>query len=619
MSRSSSLLRIGAAIVLSLLSLVTFRGVLRADFVPFDDDIEILGNAHIQQGINSQSLRWMFTDTRQTERYTPLSWLTWTILYTIWGANPLAFHMMAWLIHALNTVLVFFVLEVILGRAMARAPPREVLVAAAMGAALWSVHPLRVEVVGWITQVRFAEATTFALLATFFYVKAIERFPTSPIRTGAFWCSVAAYGISLLFYPIGIGLVVVFWLLDGQLFQRYGHAPAAWRRALHLVLEKIPFFIPAFFVAAMTIFGRVAASGDFDAPVALAQFGWAHRVMQAVYIYIHYIWKPLAVGHITPIYTTLVSFDPWTPAFVLSFAAVLGLTVTALLLWRRLAAFAVIWFSYLALILPFGGYMEHPHYPSDRYSYLAGVLWIGGAMAVGLAWWPKWRSVLRPWALGGAMAGLLALALLANTYTQNWENGEYLFKYVISDLGTDPYVVDLHVRLSWYYLTNGRFAECGQQIDRALTMQPHHAQALHVKGMLLLKLAERGQAAQRPAGEWRPMYLQAAHVLEQEFQQTAAFNTLLTIGYSYTMAREWDRALTALTNAVRMNPQHVDAHLLLGTALAQAGHRDQAAEQLEIAIQLAPSLAPRREALRAAWAALEGTATTLPGSSQTTH
>src|SRR5205823_3655595 len=100
--------------------------------------------------------------------------------------------------------------------------------------------------------------------------------------------------------------------------------------------------------------------------------------MQAFYIWAHYVWRPLVPGDLAPVYTTLVEFRPMTLPFVASALLVVG--VTTVLIWKRREwpVALTLWVAHLVLLAPLIGVTEHPHYPSDRYSYLQGVLWAIG-------------------------------------------------------------------------------------------------------------------------------------------------------------------------------------------------------------------------------------------------
>ena len=72
------------AVVLALIVINVFSPVLRADFVMWDDDINIYKNPHLG-GLDSARLVWMFTDFSYSRVYNPVAWLTWSAVYECFG------------------------------------------------------------------------------------------------------------------------------------------------------------------------------------------------------------------------------------------------------------------------------------------------------------------------------------------------------------------------------------------------------------------------------------------------------------------------------------------------------------------------------------------------------
>src|ERR1051325_11497057 len=100
-------------IILMVATAMVYWRTLSADFVAWDDDINVYQNPHIQ-GIDGQRIAWMFTNTQTALRYKPLSWLAWAAIYAHGGLNPFGFHTANVVLHCLNTSLVFLMLSVLL-------------------------------------------------------------------------------------------------------------------------------------------------------------------------------------------------------------------------------------------------------------------------------------------------------------------------------------------------------------------------------------------------------------------------------------------------------------------------------------------------------------------------
>ena len=129
------------AVVLVLSTLVTYRQVDRLPFISIDDGQYVLQNSHINQRPNRYAVKWAFT-TFYASNWHPLTWLSHAFDCRVFGLDPARHHESNLALHAMNALLLFWVLW----RATARVG-RSFLVAA-----LFALHPINVESVAWIAE-----------------------------------------------------------------------------------------------------------------------------------------------------------------------------------------------------------------------------------------------------------------------------------------------------------------------------------------------------------------------------------------------------------------------------------------------------------------------------------
>ena len=479
--RMFTLSNLSLGIVMLVTAAVYWR-VLAADFVYWDDDVEIYANPHLK-GISPETLRWMFFGTGYVVRYQPLTWLTWSILYEFFQFRPIGYHLASWLFHCVDAGLVFWLIRKLLlivhpptEQARRRCPP---VVCSVLGALLWALHPLRVEAVAWVSAFLHLQALFFLLISTLCYLEACSPAATEKRRRLCYWSSVTTFGASLLSYPISLGFVIVPALLDIFVLNRLTPGRNAWRdpATRRIGLEKLPFLGVAFLVLGITLVLRFNTSKQWAHPATLTDFGAVHRLMQAFYIWAYYAWRPLLPFNLSPVYTTLVSFDPFSTPFLASAGWVSA--VTLWLVWKRRQwpTLLASWICYLVLLVPVLGLTEHPHYPSDRYSLVVGILWSLLA-AGGLAKWThppaqRWAAIL-------AVSLVTALcAWLTVRQIGIWKDSPTLFTHMIRELGDDPYRADIYWRLGVARLNQGQRAEAINSFRQVLEIDPHEVIAHH--------------------------------------------------------------------------------------------------------------------------------------------
>ena len=136
--RSRTLL---AALALVLAVFALYWPVRPHGFVAYDDETYLLSNPHVARGLDWSEARWLFTHA-YAANYHPLTWLSHMLDVELFGLEPGPHHLVNVTLHALNAVLVLLFARTLLGS----------LAAATFAAALFALHPLRVESVAWASE-----------------------------------------------------------------------------------------------------------------------------------------------------------------------------------------------------------------------------------------------------------------------------------------------------------------------------------------------------------------------------------------------------------------------------------------------------------------------------------
>ena len=587
-----------------------FLPSLRNDFVEWDDDTSVYQNPQLS-GLNIETLNWMFTDLRYVWRYMPLVWLTREIIYELQEMAPFGYHLISLVVHSLTAVWLFLLIRKLLPMVLPvegkPAPNAYRLACPAFGALLWAVHPLRVEAVAWVSGYPHCQSAFFMLLSLWLYLEAVTSLGNQWKRW-CYWLSVLFYLASLFSFPSTLGLVPLLVILDVYPLRRFGHGQGRWwnAAALRIWVEKMPFAALALLAIGISLLARFHPPPGCAQPVSLAQFSLFARGMQACYVWSYFLWKPWVPFGLSPVYTTLVEFNPAAWPFLLSAALVIGLMV--LLVWKRRQwpwALAL-WASYLVLLVPVLGLTEHPHYPSDRYSYIPAMLW-SVLLVAGLF---KLRCKPKIFA-GSAAVSLVLIAILATMsirQTRNWRDSVSLFECVLARLGNDPYRTDIYFRLGNVYVAQNRLDEAIRQYREAIRLKPDYAEAHNNLGAAFLNKGQTAEAIGqfKEALRLKPDDAQAhnnlgAALLNQgrtdeaisQFQEAIRLKPddagiRNNLRKALLKKGQLDEAICQFQEAIRLKPDDADAHNNLGAVLLEKGQIEEAISQLQEAIRLKP-------------------------------
>ena len=384
------------ALLLGAATLAVFARAVVNGFVGPDDGLYITGNDHVVGGLSWAGLQWALTSF-EASNWHPLTWISHMIDVTLFGTNPAGHHAVSAALHAANAVLVFLLFERLTGFAGR----------AAAAAALFALHPLRVESVAWASQRKDVLAVFFGLLALLAYVRAVRPRPARNLGMVG-----ALYVLGLLAKPTLVVLPFLMLLLDVWPLDRLREESrkgkgrgkkegltAPWE----LLVEKLPFFLLAAASCVVTFAAQRAGGGAAALHVPLAV-----RCENAVVSVASYLVKTVAPVQLSVLYPHPATSQGWkTAGAALLLAAI---TVGCVFGARRrpYLLFGWLWFS-IALAPTVGLVQAGWQSMADRYTYLPSI-----GLAVLAVWGVAGLVEGRPaWKIASATALFVALAALS--------------------------------------------------------------------------------------------------------------------------------------------------------------------------------------------------------------
>lgn len=547
---------------LFLVTLAAYAGLWNAGFVHIDDPLYVTGNAMVLRGLTLEGLAWALA-TDHTGNWSPLTWLSHMLDVTLYSADPRGHHATNVLLHATSSVLLFALLRRTTG-----APLR-----AALAAALFAWHPLRVESVAWISERKDVLSMALALATLHLWVSTLRHG-----GRGRYAAALGAFALGLSAKPMLVTLPFLLVVLEVWPLRRIdthslrGLALGAARS----LAGKLPFLALAAVSSGITLaVQQVAMTAAEVLPLEVR----AANAVLAVATYLRQLVWPSGLAILYP-YPAGFALLPLLGAGLL----LIGLVGASLALRRErpwLLA-GVAWF--LGALVPVLGLVQvgdQAH--ADRYTYLPsiGPCWIA-AWAIPSA---ALASPARRWAAGVA-ACAAATALLLGTVRQVrvWHDGATLFAHAIA-VAPDQASLRTHLALGHALVAEGRLAEAVSAYREALRRDPGSAETMNFLGVALASLGRVDEAASlfEAAIRLAPAFAHPYHGL----------GTLAAQAGDFARARDYFAA------ACERAPESAAMRLHLARALQQLGEIDAAREALRAAVALDPLSLEARTALDA--------------------
>jgi protein O-mannosyl-transferase len=455
---------------LLVLTALTYASVRTFGFVELDDPLYITENPHVRAGLTLEGVRWAFA-TNTAAHWHPLTWLSHMLDVSMFGVASGPHHVVNLLLHMGSTVILFLLLH-----RLTASPWRSAFVAA-----VFALHPLRVESVAWVAERKDVLSTFFWMLTTAAYVSYCRH--QSRTRMAA----VAGFFVlGLLSKAMLVTLPFVLVLLDLWPLERWSIAKP--RTIVPMLKEKLPLFALS---AASSVATVVAARSNGEALAGLQELPLGLRLANAVISALAYLRKMFWPTDLNLLYALP---DEITSA-QLAGAALVLLTITVVVFRsaRSRPYLLVGWLWYLGTLVPVSGLMQlGAQAMADRYTYIPMI-----GIALMVAWLPSpsmMRSTFARTSISVA-AGLAVVSMIVATSNRLpvWRNNVTLFTAAtMQTMNVDEY--GAHLSLGATLMGQQRFEEARAHYEAANALQPKSSEALYGIGLSYLNAGRAADA-----------------------------------------------------------------------------------------------------------------------------
>jgi protein O-mannosyl-transferase len=516
---------IGICISLAALTWVVFGQTLRHDFINYDDPRYVYEDTNISNGLSFSGISWAFTHIHSMNWH-PLTTISHMLDCQLYGLKAGWHHFTNVLLHTVAAILLFLALQRMTGA----------LWRSAFVAALFAIHPLRVESVAWVAERKDVLSGVFFMLTLITYVH-YTRAPS----TWRYLIVAFVFALGLMSKPMLVTLPFVLLLLDYWPLERIRGQPSEvsggrsvssrrWFGVSGLVAEKIPLVALATVSSVITFMVQKGALGE------TAELPIRTRINNAAVSYVAYLWQMFWPARLSVFYPHPENrLPPWQ--IMLSLLLLLGVSAAAIALRKQLPYFITGWLWYLGMLVPVIGLVQvgwQGH--ADRYTYLPQIglyILIAWSVTDFTASWRHHREIL-----GAAAAVIIGvLSWQAWIQTSFWRDSETLFTQALAVTSNNDVAEN---NLGIVRLQQGKLDEAVSLLQSAVHLRPDNSPA---QENLAKALLQKGQVTD---------------------------------------------ALIHYRKLMELQPDNIEIHNIVGTVLVQQRHITEGVEEWEKVLLIRP-------------------------------
>ena len=486
---------------LALAVVLVFGQAVGHNFINCDDFSYVIQNNNVNSGFSWENVCWAFT-TIHSSNWHPLTWLSHTLDVQCYGLWAGGHHLTNILLHAVSAILLFLAL-----RRMTDAFWCSLIVAA-----MFAIHPLRVESVAWVAERKDVLSGLFWMLTLYLYVlvcrtpggqstrgrrRGLRVGTDGQVDAGHIAGGLAAVGF-LAARPMAAER-----LLAGVARQSDGDRPR--NRSRQLCAGKdAACSCWRFSLAASSRPAKKVPARCCRWARCRSMFAWRMPPSHTSPISGKMIWPvdfAILYPHPAVIHPDAAGSLLWQG--ILAAVGLVAVTVGVLCCLRRRPYLAVGWFWYLGTLLPVIGIVQiGNHAMADRYTYLPMigifimVVWdaadlasqshglrvaFGTAAAVVLGVWMAvaawqvsyWRDTYTVFrhAIAVTEKNYFAHNMLGMAYDYNGQAERARAEYETA-VGIAPNYVSVNVNLGNYWMKHGQYRKAETYLQAATAVNP---------------------------------------------------------------------------------------------------------------------------------------------------
>ena len=521
----------------------------QCDYI-WDDDDYVIENSTLR---STEGLKQIWSQVGATPQYYPMVHTTYWIEYQLWGLHPTGYHVVNILLHGINAILIWKLLQFLQ------------IPGSLLAGLLFALHPVHVESVAWITERKNTLSGLFYLLSAWCFLRTILRPAEEKLSKPLYFASLLLFGAALLSKSVTATLPAA--LLLVVVWKRRKFNPQD-------ILPVLPMLIAAIPMAMITAWVEKNIVGTMYVNLDLSFVDRFLIAGRACWFYAAKLLLPLKLTFIYPRW----NIDPnvwWQYLFPLTALGLVGIC------WwqcRRLGTgtlVAILFFG--GTLVPALGFVDvYPmrfSFVADHFQYLAsiGLLALGAAGLTTALQRLASKDNIQQTLIPVSTGILVLLGVLAWSNCAKYQNLDTLWSDTVRK---NPSSQIAHNSLGTLRSDQGRLSEALPLLERAIELDPQYAEAYNNLAIVYGQLGHLEKAYQsvQKAIELQPGYAKAHFNLATWFYRQG----------------QLAQSQATLLQAIELDPEFFEAYNRLGLIFLEQGKRPEAILHFQQALKLKP-------------------------------
>jgi tetratricopeptide (TPR) repeat protein len=525
-------------LIISASIFLAYFPVWDADFVYWDDDVNVYENQNVQS-LSAESIKRIFS-TPIIGNYNPLPILSFAIEHAIFGMDPSVMHITNLLLHVLSCLLVYFIsLRLKLSET-----------AALIVALLFALHPMRVESVAWITERKDVLFAVFFWLSFLFYLKSYKQ-------KRYFYYALMIFPLALLSKIQAVSLPLALLCADYILKKKF---------KIQYIVQKWPFFLLSLITGIAGIY-FLKSQGSLNPDQTQELFSWAERPVIGAYSFMIYLYKLVFPYPMSPLYPYPAGLSA---VHYLVAGGILPVAGFIYYLWSKNYKTAVFSFAFFIVnvifVLQVVGAGQG--FIADRFTYIGYFgffFWAG-------SWFQNQKNKTQ--VLGLSAFILFLFAIWTFQQAKVWKNSDTMWSHVLQYYPNSPLALGNRGN---YYRDQGNAQKAEADYSKAIQADATRHATYNSRAKLYFNQGKLQQALQD--------YNQA---IKHNPDRGEYYGNR---GATYARLNRFNQALEDLNKAIQLDPNHAASYLNRGAVNDQLGNIKAAQSDLKTYLSYNPNQA----------------------------